>query len=365
MRFSVNKSLLLKHLFYVQGVIDTRSTMLILSHVLFLVKDGRLFLSSTDLESTSYTSLPINAEEDGAVCLPAKKILEITEKITDEDVKISTNKTNQLEVVHTTGTTKIKTLPAEDFPQIPKPEDFTYVATKSATLSSLIQKTAYAVGGDGLRKNLTGVFFDMTTPGKIRLVATDGHRMSIAEEELENNTQESFVLSKKAANELKKFIKDTEIVQIGIGKSFFVCDNGQTSILSRLIDVDFPEYNQVLPRDLSNTFKVERKKLLESLQRVSVVLSDKARGARMLINKNEIEIRSTSDEGETTETIQISEAQNNTEAGFNVKYLIEALSSFEEEEVFFCVTDEVSPACIYSNKDNTHKQLSVVMPMRV
>jgi len=365
MRFSVNRAQLLKHLSYVQGVVDVRSTMLILSHVLFVAKEGRLFLSSTDLESTSYTSLPINVQTEGAVCLPAKKILEIAEKITDEDIKISTNETHQVEVDHSTGKIKIKTLPAEDFPQIPKPEDFVYIAAKSTMLNGLIQKTTYAVGGNDLRKNLTGIFFDMTIPGKLRLVATDGHRMSVAEEELENSGTQSFLLSKKAAQELKKFIKDTEVVQIGIGKSFFVCDNGQTSILSRLIDVKFPEYMQVIPSSLSNTFKVGRKKLLDSLQRVSVVLSEKTKGARVFVNKNEIKIKSISDEGETTERIQISEAQKNTEAGFNVKYLIEALNSFKEEEVFICINDETSPACIYSNRDNKLKQLSVVMPMRV
>ena len=371
MIFSVDKNQLSKHLSYTQGVVDSKSSMIILSHILFSAKQGRLFLSSTDLESSTHTSLPTNISEEGEVCLPAKKIFDIIDKIPDKDIKISTNNNNQVEIDYKKGKTKIKCLPAEDFPQIPKPDDFAYTAIKSEMLNDLIQKTSYSIGSDDLRKNLTGVFFDMEAENKIKLVSTDGHRMSRVEEEFENNKQiESFILSRKAALELKKFVGDSEVVQIGTNKNFFICDNGQTSILSRLIDVKFPDYQQVVPSNINNTFKVEKKELLSSLQRVSVVLSEKTKGARIAIGKEEVEIKTTSDDGETTEIINIKESTTTIsdavlEVGFNVKYLIDALSSFSEEELFVCVNDEVSPACIFSNQEQTNKQLAVIMPMRV
>jgi len=365
MKLSVDKNLLLKHLSYTQGIVDTRSQMMVLSHVLFKTNQGRLCLSSTDLESSMYTSIPANISEDGGVCLPAKKILEITEKIPDQNVKISTNDNDQVEINYSTGKTKIKTLPIEDFPEIPKPEDFSYITIESVLLEEALQKTLYSIGSDDIKKNLTGVFFDMTTQNKLVLVTTDGHRMSLTEEDFQNTKDGSFILPKKAAQELKRFIKDTEVVSVGYTNSFFICDNGQTSILSRLIGVEFPEYKRVIPNNFSNTFEVERKQLLESLQRVSVVLSEKTKGARIFITKDGLEIKSTSDEGETVETIHITGAEKNIEVGFNVKYLIDALNTFNEERVFVCVNDEISPVCIYSNKNNKHQQLAIVMPMRV
>ena len=371
MNFSVDKNQLLKHLSYTQGVVDSKSTMIILSHILFSAKDGKLFLSSTDLESSTHTSLPINIIEPGDVCLPAKKILDIIDKIPDKDIKISKNNSNQIEIDYKKGKTKIKCLPAEDFPQIPKPNDFIYTAIKSQMLNDLIQKTSYSIGSDDLRKNLTGIFFDMTNSKKIKLVSTDGHRMSTVEDEFENNSQiESFLLSKKAATELKKFALESEVVQIGTNKNFFICDNGQTSILSRLIDVKFPDYAQVVPSAKTNTFRVDRNEMLSLLQRVSVVLSEKTKGARISIGPQELEIKTTSDDGETTELISIKERASELtdavlEVGFNVRYLIDALSSFAEEEVSVCINDEVSPACIYSEQEGEIKQLAVIMPMRV
>ena len=255
MKFSVDKNLLLKHLSYAQGIVDSRSQMVVLSHVLFRTEKGRLYLSSTDLESSIHTSIPATIFEDGGVCLPAKKILEITEKIPDQDIKISTNKSSQIEIDYSTGKTKIKTLPTEDFPEIPKPEDFSYITIETPLLEGALQKTLHSIGSDDLKKNLTGVFFDMTTQNKLKLVTTDGHRMSLTEEEFQNTTSGSFILPKKAAQELKRFIKDTEVVSIGYTKSFFICDNGQTSILSRLVGVEFPEYKRVIPNNFSTLLR--------------------------------------------------------------------------------------------------------------
>ena len=262
--------------------------MLILSHVLLEAKEGKLFLSSTDLESSVYTSFPANITEEGSVCLPAKKIYEIVEKTPDGEIQIQTINDLQAQIDYRKGKTKIKTQNAEDFPQIQKPDDFVYRAIKSEKLDNLIKKTLYCIGSDDLRKNLTGIFFDMTQNGKIRLVSTDGHRMSLAEENIENSIVESFTLPKRASIELRKFIKDSEVVNIGVGKNFFICDDGQTSLLARLVDVKFPDYKQVLPTSFKNTIKIEKKQLTDALQRASVVLQEKNKGVKIYIGENKI-----------------------------------------------------------------------------
>ena len=189
--------------------------------------------------------------------------------------------------------------------------------------------------------------------------------MSLAEENIENSIVESFTLPKRASIELRKFIKDSEVVNIGVGKNFFICDDGQTSLLARLVDVKFPDYKQVLPTSFKNTIKIEKKQLTDALQRASVVLQEKNKGVKIYIGENKMEIRSTSDEGETTEEVAVDKLTEPLDVGFNVKYLIDALGTYEEQEVCLSISDEVSPACIFSSEDDRYRQLSVVMPMRV
>ena len=205
----------------------------------------------------------------------------------------------------------------------------------------------------------------MTQNGKIRLVSTDGHRMSLAEEDIENNIVESFTLPKRASIELRKFIKDSEVVNIGVGKNFFICDDGQTSLLARLVDVKFPDYRQVLPSNFKNTIKIEKKQFTEALQRASVVLQEKNRGVKIFIGESKIEIKSISDEGETIEELPIDKLTEPLDVGFNVKYLIDALATYDDKQIFLSISDEVSPACIFLSDEDRFKQLSVVMPMRV
>tara|TARA_B100000212_G_C27234968_1_gene473273 strand:- start:121 stop:771 length:651 start_codon:yes stop_codon:yes gene_type:complete len=216
-----------------------------------------------------------------------------------------------------------------------------------------------------MRKNLTGIYFDLTQPGKIKAISTDGHRMSLVEESIENTLTESFILPKKATTEIRKFIKESDAVKIGVGKAFFICDNGQTSILSRLIDVKFPDYNQVVPNNTNNKFIVNREKLLNSLQRVSVVLSEKSKGAKILISSDSIEIRSLSESGESAEVLEKSTNEQNLEVGFNVKYLIDAINSFDSKEIMVSINDEVSPACLCKSIEDQDSQKAIIMPMRV
>ena len=312
-----------------------------------------------------YSSFPAKINSAGNICISGKKLFDVVEKLPDEKINVSLTTDSHVEISFSTGKTKIKTLPGEDFPQVPKPQDFVYRTIKSEILTNIISKTSYCVSNDEMRKNLTGVYFDLTQPGKIKAISTDGHRMSLVQEEIENSITESFILPKKATTEIRKFIKESESVKIGVGKAFFICDNGQTSILSRLIDIKFPDYTQVVPNNTKNSFKVDREAFLKTLQRIGVVLSEKTKGAKITISNAKIEIRSLSETGESAETIDKSENSKNIEVGFNVKYLIDALSSFETKEVFVSINDEVSPACIFSDETNQEKQKAIIMPMRV
>ena len=210
--FSVDKSEFLKHIFFCVGIVDTRSTMLVLSHIYLEAKDDRVFISSTDLESSMYSSFPAKINSAGNICISGKKLFDVVEKLPDEKINVSLTTDSHVEISFSTGKTKIKTLPGEDFPQVPKPQDFVYRTIKSEILTNIISKTSYCVSNDEMRKNLTGVYFDLTQPGKIKAISTDGHRMSLVQEEIENSITESFILPKKATTEIRKFINESDAV---------------------------------------------------------------------------------------------------------------------------------------------------------
>ena len=134
--------------------------------------------------------------------------------------------------------------------------------------------------------------------------------------------------------------------------------------MSRLIDIKFPDYTQVVPNNTNNSFKVNREKLLKTLQRVGVVLSEKTKGAKIIISDDKIEIRSLSETGESAEVLEKSKNTQNIEVGFNVKYLIDALSSFESSEVFVSINDEVSPACIFSDETDPVSYTHLTLPTK-
>ena len=147
--FSVDKSEFLKHIYFCVGIVDTRSTMLVLSHIYLEAKDDRVFISSTDLESSMYSSFPAKINGPGNICISGKKLFDVVEKLPDEKINVSLTTDSHVEISFSTGKTKIKTLPGEDFPQVPKPQDFVYRTIKSEILTNIISKTALhqRVGG--------------------------------------------------------------------------------------------------------------------------------------------------------------------------------------------------------------------------
>ena len=366
MKFSIDKQKLLEKLMLVQGIAERRATMPILSHVLINCTENVLKITATDLETTLTTWTDANIEKESSIAVPARKLFEIIRELSDGPIQVEEIKNNWLELTTNSGNYKIAGLPGDDFPIVPEIATDDLFTIESSVLDSLISKTIYCVSSDDLRRNLSGIYFEKNGQNNLRLVATDGHRLSLVENILSGDIRLSsnVLVPRKAVSELRKILKQDETVRVGSEKNFFITVGEDMILFSRLIDADFPDYKQVIPENTDYQLKLGRDEFLSALKRVCIFSSEKTKSVKVTFDKNLITLTSVSPEvGEAKESFGIQYEGELKEIGFNGNYLIDALESIEEEEVIFSFSDELSPTML--KPDNKENYICVVMPMRI
>ncbi len=230
----------------------------------------------------------------------------------------------------------------------------------------MISKTIFSVSPDELRRNLSGIYFENTGDKSLRLVATDGHRLSYVDYESPSSIglTRNVLVPKKAVSELRKLLRYSDQLLIGCEANFFVSKVDDITLCSRLIDADFPDYKQVTPDSTKNRFKVNTNHLLSALKRVSVFSSEKTRSIKIEVSNNSLNLVSISpDVGEAKESIVIEYSGDDVEIGFNSRYLMDVLEAVNEAVVVIGITDELSPVMIIPESGNNY--VNVIMPMRV
>lgn len=366
MKLKVDISKLSEKVGLVQGIAERRATMPILSHALINASKEGLELTVTDLETTMIANCDAEVSKVGGLSLPARKLYEIVHELPPGVIEIEEIGNHWVELRAPSTTFKIAGLPSDDFPVIPQFSSDHLFSAQSSKLEDMIAKTIFAVSPDDLRRNLAGVYFEKDGKSNLKLAATDGHRLSIVESDLstEIKLQKNVVVPKKGVSEFRKMLKLGEVVKIGCEKNFFTAIDGGISLIVRLVDADFPDYKQVIPKSTKTNFELGREELLNALRRVSILSSEKTRSVKLSINKNGMTLVSVSPEvGEAKEVIPVEYSGEEIELGFNAKYLMDVLEVISEEKVEFGLSDELSPAVIKPIGDEHY--LSVVMPMRV
>jgi DNA polymerase-3 subunit beta len=233
-------------------------------------------------------------------------------------------------------------------------------------IDDMITKTIFAVSPDELRRNLAGIYFEKIGRESLRLVATDGHRLSFIEKNIACDVKlpRSVVVPKKGVAELRKIVKLAKNVRIGCGKNFFMAEGDGIILTTRLIDAEFPDYKQVIPEVTKNNFLVARTEFLSALRRVSILSSEKTKSVKMSINSDKMTLVSVHPEvGEAKEEVPIEFSGNFIEIGFNARYLMDVLEVMSEEKVLVGINDELSPTVIKPVGEEAY--ISVIMPMRV
>lgn len=365
MKLSAGREVLLKPLQAVIGVVERRQTMPILANVLVIAKDGQVSVTATDLEVELVASAEVDVKTAGEVTVPGRKLLDICRALPEQaEVAISLSG-EKLSVRSGRSKFTLMTLPAAEFPTVEDINAAQSVRVEQATLARLLDKTHFAMAQQDVRYYLNGLLLE-TGQKHLRAVATDGHRLSLCQVELDGKKQpeQQVIVPRKGVMELQRLLTGEGEVTLELGSNHIRIQLDGIRFTSKLIDGRFPEYERVIPEDTGNQLTADRVSFRGALQRTAILSNEKYRGIRLIIRDSGVVLQAHNPEQEEAEEeLEVSYGGDDIEIGFNVNYLLDALGAIESEEVTLSVVDGNS-SCLVREPGNDDCKY-VVMPMRL
>jgi DNA polymerase-3 subunit beta len=368
--FSIDRSELLESLALTQGVVERRNTLPILANVLLEARgESDLTVVATDLEVHISRSCKASIRSPGAATVGARKLYEFVRELRPGDITLRLLENQFIEVSAGRSRVRLVGLSAADFPAFPRGEEregMTLVMP-AEQLARLIDLTLFAVSTDETRAHLGGVYL-CGGEGVIRFVGTDGHRLALADQALEGAmlSGPGIILPRKGLAELRKILDGADgNTHLTTGGNAVRVEYRGVQLVMRLIDGEFPNYEQVIPKSTRFQIVVEKAELLSALKRVSVVASDRARGVKLNVSADQLVVSASSpDHGDASEEIGIAYSGDEMTVGFNARYLTDVLGVLPDgASVEIGLSDDVSPGVIRPRDDDTYSY--VVMPMRL
>lgn len=370
MEIKIARSELVKGLGLLQGIVERKTTMPILTNALFDVSSKGLSITATDLEVGLNCLLHADVTAKGRVAIHARSIFDIVRALPDGVISIAVKDRNWVEIQSGKSKYKIVGLGAEEFPALPTKNEGATWKMDGGALVEMIGKASFAMSTDETRFNLNGVYLDPVKKGggtTLRMIATDGHRLSIVERDAGSKcgVQKGVIIPRKGVMEIKKLIEgaDSE-VELWMDTKHLILFKDRVTLVVRLIEGQFPAYEPVVPKESKYTISVLRRSLIDALKRVSVLSVEKSLGVKLSISTKTMDIyASNPDIGEMREELEISYKGGAYEVCFNARYLVDALDVIEDDETVLQMGDETAPCVLRSEKDKgfTH----VIMPMRL
>jgi len=365
MKFSASRESILKPLQAVIGVVERRQTMAILSHVLLRTEGKTLSVTATDLEVELIADTEVDGATAGEVTVPGRKLYDICRAL-PEGCKVEASVSgDRLTLKAGRSRFTLSTLAAGDFPTVEGLTGEHSLKVGQSDLHWLIEKTQFSMAQQDVRYYLNGLLLE--TEGKhLRAVATDGHRLALAEVELGAAAakNEQVIVPRKGVLELNRLLDGDGELNVVLGSNHIRVDCEGVRLTSKLIDGRFPDYGRVIPDKAPNVVKADRELLRHALQRTGILSNEKYRGVRLELETGSVTISANNpDQEEATESVELEYSGEKLEIGFNVNYLLEALAAADSEEVELHVTDGNSSCLIVSPGVDRVKY--VVMPMRL
>jgi DNA polymerase III subunit beta len=381
MNLDIDKRELLKGLVFVQSIAGRKTTLPILSHVLMEADKDSLYLTGTDLETGIREGLPANVRQEGKASVSAKKLYEIVRELPDETIHIEKKENHWITLKCGKSTFNLAGLDPDEFPSLPTYQEENFSKVPTAILMEMIEKTVFAASNEESRYHLNGIFLlqaKQASKEVLRMVATDGHRLSLIHREgyRIRGIEKGIILPKKGVMEARKIMGDKEEEQMEIyfdGTHGFL-RMGKSLMILRLIDGEFPEYEQVIPKENDKRIRMEREKIHACLRRISTMASERVEGIKIALTKNVMEATSfNQDFGDAKEEVEVAYEGPPIEVGFNARYLLEVLGVIDANEIWMELKDEGSPAILrpaVSSEKNSpfigpNDQLFIIMPMRI
>jgi DNA polymerase-3 subunit beta len=377
MNFEIEKREFIKGLSLMQSVAGRKTTLPILSHILLEWDKYSLYLTGTDLETGIREELVAKIHEKGKASVSAKKLFEIVRELPEETIRIQ-KKDNQWIILQCGKSIfNLAGLDPEEFPSLPAYQEERFSLVSTRLFREMIEKTVFAASNEESRYHLNGVLLVRSKQaGKeaLRMVATDGHRLSLIDrgnQKIQGVEEKGIIVPKKGILEIKKIIGDRdgeEEMGIYFDSTHGFFKMGKSLTVIRLIDGEFPEYEQVIPKGNDKKLVMVKETMISSLKRVSTMASERMEGVKFSLKANSVEMSSThQDFGDAKEEVEVVYEGPPLQVGFNARYLIEAFNVVDTEEVLMELKDEGSPGILRpcSSSVGISDQISIIMPMRL
>jgi DNA polymerase-3 subunit beta len=367
MEFKIQKDEFLRGLYLAHGIADRKSTLPILANVLLRTEGkDKLLCGATDLNVTTIVTLSAKVEKEGGLTVNARQLYEIVKGLPDDEVRVRRTDQNWAEIRSGKVEFKVVGMSDRDYPKLPAIQEAQTFPVESAALRDMIAKTIFSVSTDETRQHLAGVLFE-SDGASARMVSTDGHRLSKIARPLPGGPKlaSGVLIPRKGVIELRRAIETREAPSaIGIHDGNFVLKADDVGISVKLIDGQFPPYDQVIPKENERVFTVSRTAFLDGLRRVALMSSDKTFGVRLGLEKGKLRIESDNpDLGAAREEIDVGYKGTPVQIGFNARYFQELLAEVQTPEVKVELSGELDPAVVRPADGGDY--VCVVMPMRL
>lgn len=375
MKFKINKDHFSNGLQQVLNVVGTRSAMPILGNVLIEAQAGHLSLTTTNLDIGIRCRITAEISSEGSITLPVRKLATIVKELPQKEVFVEVESNNQAKITSGGSLFKVMGIGTEDFPPLPSFENQHVFKLEQDELSGMLKSVSFAQSTDENRYILNGVYFNFTDEN-LTLVATDGRRLALTSFELGANDSDtgSLILPAKTVTEIERLVGKGDTVKIAFNDrqvAFEIAikdDEGESGLVdqiylvSKIVEGNFPNYRQVIPKDTEHRVKIERELFLECVHRAALVTSEKSNSIKLKMSDNLMELTGSSAEyGESHESMAIAYTGPEVQVNFNPTFLMEPLRALSQDEVYFEFKDELNPGLI-KTLDNF---LCVIMPLRL
>ena len=362
MKIKVNKDELLAGIQVVSNIVSSKATLPILSNMLVEAKEGILKMNATDLDIGISCELPVHTFEQGAITIPAKKFTDIVRELPAGDVVIYARKNNQVEIEGSNCRFKLNGLPKEEFPKFPEFKDKDAVLIKQVDLKEMIRMTSFAVSYEESRYVLNGILLEVSG-NTARMVATDGRRLAKIEKKLIHSSTKdvNVIVPIKAIGEINRNLKDAGECSIIFGTNQVLFNIDGVLIATRIIEGEFPNYKQVIPKEIANKVRVKTADKLAAIRRANLLSTPDFQAVKFELFKDKLVIsKSTPDVGEHREEIPVEYGQQELMVGFNPQFFIDVLKHIPDEKIDLEFLGPDKP-CVLRRGD----YLYLALPMRL
>ncbi|MBI5023706.1 MAG: DNA polymerase III subunit beta [Candidatus Omnitrophica bacterium] len=362
MIFKTSQENLLAGVQIVQNIVSGKSTLPILTNILLEVKGTTLRLNTTDLDIGISCEIPVDIIEEGAITIPAKRFGDIVRELPSGDITISVKKNNQVDIDGRQCRFKLGGLPKDEFPKFPEFKDKEAIQIDQSTLKEMLRLTSFAVSYEESRHVLNGILIEISD-NVIRIVATDGRRLAKIEKKLPAAIKKevAVIIPIKAVQEISRNLRDEGTLSLIVGANQVLFDINDVLIATRIIEGEFPNYNQVIPKPAKNRITMNTQDVLSSIRRANLLSTPDFQAVKFEIFANKLVIsKSTPDVGESREVIPVEYDGEEMMVGFNPQLLIDFLKNISDEQVHMEILGTDKPAVM-----RLQDYLYLALPMRI